>query len=261
MARVVLREVMGIAVPLFVATLTVSPWTARTHADSGSDPGLTLEPLGVDRLLVALEEKERTAPPGLRSVSGGAPARIASRVRDADGYRANIIGTVQTASSAETEGTEERRRRITRKLGAGVWGGLLGSLFGTIGGAGLVGLGGGTADGIGADVPIRLGGLLGFAAGAAVGVSRVDPVDQLAGSLMGSLLGFGAGIGLTWVADNPSLLYLVPVTSLAGAVGLSEHSRHRGRVSRPDQGRHLPGSLMGRGWAVGPPAPAPDGGW
>ena len=242
-ARVVLRGIMDIAVPLAVATLIMSSWTARTHADAASDPGVILKPLAVDRerLLVPLEEKGRR-----QRLDFGRTQRVTLQgspleSSDADGNRVNIDGTVRAASSAAAEGTEEGRRRIARKLGAGVWGGLGGGLFGTIGGTGLAALGGGGTPGFGGGALVSLGGLLGFAAGAAVGVSRVDPVDQLAGSLMGSLLGFGAGIGLTWLAGSPSLLYLVPVASLAGAVGLSEHSRHRGRVSGPDQGRNLLG--------------------
>lgn len=195
-------------VPLAVATLIMSTWTVRTHADSASDPGATLK----------------------------------SSAISSNGHR-GANDTFRAASSARTGRAKERGpERVARKLRAGLLGGLAGGLSGAIGGAVLASSGGGSTDGLGGDGAVRLSGLLGFSAVAPVGVSRVDPDDQFAGPLMGSVVGFAAGIGLASIARSPALFYLIcPVASLAGAVGLSEHSRNRSieSTSRGDQGPRL----------------------
>lgn len=68
------------------------------------------------------------------------------------------------------------------------------------------------------------GAAIGYTAGTAYGVSRIDPHDQFVPSLLGSLLGFGGGI---WLTENsgyelwPSIL----VGPVAFATVMSELSR------------------------------------
>lgn len=70
------------------------------------------------------------------------------------------------------------------------------------------------------------GAAIGYTAGTAYGVSRIDPHDQFVPSLLGSLLGFGGGIWLT--ANSGDELWLWPfifVGPVAFATVMSELSR------------------------------------
>ncbi len=112
-AKVVLRSgIMDIVVPLALATLIMSSWAAHTHADSASDPGMTLKSCAVDRerLLVAFEESQRRQHIDLERIQRVTLQEPPLESGFADGNRVNINGAFRAASSAETGGTEERRR-------------------------------------------------------------------------------------------------------------------------------------------------------
>ena len=117
-------------------------------------------------------------------------------------------------------------KRIAKKLKAGALGGFVGFLGGTVLGVAALGVGGG-GDGIGGRAAFYFVGSFGSAVGSAVSVSRVDPHDLFAASLMGSMLGFGAGLGLAYISGNPNAFLISPVFSVASAVWLSEDSRNR----------------------------------
>ena len=127
-----------------------------------------------------------------------------------------VTDTVETTGRAEIpvgrggplpEGFLEERRggaRIARKLAVGTLGGAVGGLWGSAAGAALAsatcepGEGGET---FGCGFAALMGAVVlgppGFAVGAAVGVSQVDPHDRFLAALAGSAAGLTAGIYLT----------------------------------------------------------------
>ena len=121
-------------------------------------------------------------------------------------------------------------KRIVKKLGYGVLGGsggaVLGAALGTLGTDG-----GGAAAG----VPLVLGGLLGYTAGTAVGVTWIDPYDHLISTLLGSVIGMVVGLKETpndfhieeWSESWPVFAYPV-----IGATIMSELSRYVPASSR-----------------------------
>ena len=121
-------------------------------------------------------------------------------------------------------------KRIVKKLGVGVLGGCGGAVLGAALGALGTG-GGGAADGI----PFVLGGLLGYTAGTAVGVTRIDPYDHLISTLLGSVIGMAVGLKEMpnsfhieeWSESWPVFAYPV-----IGATIMSELSRYIPESSR-----------------------------
>ena len=108
-------------------------------------------------------------------------------------------------------------KRIARKVGSGAFHGIV---IGSLGA-----MWGGATDGLGQPAVAAFAGLLGYTVGVAWGVSRVDPHDNIAGSLMGSLLGFGTGPVIARVTGSSYFLLFSPVASTALAVWFSEDSR------------------------------------
>ena len=147
--------------------------------------------------------------------------------------------SVRTARVDDNKTSE----RIAKKLGAGV---LMGSLSGFVSGPMAVGIFGGGPEGLSGPAVLYSFGLLGYMVGTAVGVSRVDPHDLFAASLMGSLLGSLSGIGLAAITKNSNVLLVCPIASVASAVWMSEDSRNRlaERASTFPETRHFSVGLI-----------------
>ena len=147
--------------------------------------------------------------------------------------------SVRTARVDDNKTSE----RIAKKLGAGV---LMGSLSGFVSGPMAVGIIGGGPEGLSGPAVLYSFGLLGYMVGTAVGVSRVDPHDLFAASLMGSLLGSLSGIGLAAITKNSNVLLVCPIASVASAVWMSEDSRNRlaERASTFPETRHFSVGLI-----------------
>ncbi len=122
------------------------------------------------------------------------------------------------------EDDDKTSERIAKKLGAGV---LMGSLSGLLSGPMAAGIIGGGPEGLSGPAVLYSFGFLGYMVGTAVGVSRVDPHDLFAASLMGSLLGSLSGIGLAAITRNDNVLLVCPIASVASAIWMSEDSRNR----------------------------------
>ena len=133
--------------------------------------------------------------------------------------------------------------RIAKKLGAGV---LIGSLSGFLSGQMAAGIIGGGPEGLSGPAVLYSFGFLGYMVGTAVGVSRVDPHDLFAASLMGSLLGSVSGIGLVAITRNSNVLLVCPIASVALSVWMSEDSRNRlaERASKPSEARRFSVGLV-----------------
>ena len=143
----------------------------------------------------------------------------------------------------EAERREERSARVFRKVGAGALGGVVWGLGGSILGAAVFASDGGCEGdlcGLGAVAGIYLGGVIGYPAGAAVGVSRVDPHDRLIPTLGGSAVGLIAAGYLTAATDvlSPTLF----VGPIAMAIMMSEWSRD------PPEDQRLSISLRPHPW-------------
>ena len=148
------------------------------------------------------------------------------RVLAYSGYAENGLQTMPDSLSVKTSKRDGRgiSKRIVKKLGGGVLGGSGGAVLGAVLGAIGTG-GGGAADG----VPLVLGGLFGYMAGTAVGVTWVDPRDHFISTLLGSLIGMVVGLKEMsnhfhiekWSESWPVFAYPV-----IGATTMSELSRY-----------------------------------
>ncbi|MDE2740083.1 MAG: hypothetical protein OXI58_00700 [Gemmatimonadota bacterium] len=121
---------------------------------------------------------------------------------------------------------DEDDMRITKKLGAGVLGGIGGAFVGTVTMVGLHQPREGD-DGIGGAVAAMLGIWGGNLVGTAVGVSRVDPQDNFLITLTGSaLLGWGVPVAIAFISGGENLIILSGLLGpIVGATIASEKWR------------------------------------
>ena len=121
---------------------------------------------------------------------------------------------------------DEDDMRITKKLGAGVLGGIGGAFVGTVTMVGLHQPREGD-DGIGGAVAAMLGIWGGNLIGTAVGVSGVDPQDNFLITLAGSaLLGWGVPVAIAFISGGENLIILSGLLGpIVGATIASEKWR------------------------------------
>ena len=141
----------------------------------------------------------------------------------------------------QVPGREDQGARIIRKLGAGALGGILTGVGGTAVGFALV-----EEDDSEDDIVDSRGttalflGAMGYAVGAAVGVSWPDTHDPFIAALGGSSLGLGAGLWLT--VASPKLWPTLLAGPIITATMMSEWFRDPPRLSfglRPTPGKGI----------------------
>ena len=225
---------MDTAVRFMLAAILLFAMVNHAHADAGRDDAeVVLEADEIDSSTVAVGTfvvvvYEREEPP--QSLSGAWAKLDTTRgyikAVDRQGLLLSLKGWPQrialdriqtlTLSHKAAYGRAMRRlpetpdrfsvitddmgsiKRIAIKLFSGA---ALGSFSAYLGGG--IGAGFESCEGdCGFNEDAIVGAAIGYAAGTAYGVSRIDPHDQFFPSLLGSLLGFGAGIWLTANSDR-----------------------------------------------------------